>query len=130
MKGKSNNRCRRGHILLSTVLHCLHFQRFLKDNEIDELILCELKEWGCSGSNEIPDNLEFIATQYQLYCDSTASGLLGKTASFWMIYCHLVNLYLLFRHAMKLNDVDLFAYALHKFQPYSSQPIIPIMQDG
>ena len=39
LKGKFYNRHGRGHILLSTVLRCLHFQRFLRDNEIDELIL-------------------------------------------------------------------------------------------
>ena len=56
LKGKSYNRCRRGHILLSTALHGLHFQRFLHDNAIDDLTLNELKEWACSSSDKIPEN--------------------------------------------------------------------------
>ena len=41
------------------------------------------------------------------------SGACGKTAKFWMIYCHLVDLYLLFHGATKTYDVDLFTYVLH-----------------
>ena len=54
-----------------------------------------------------------LVVKYDMYCDDTLSGARGKTAQFWMMYCNLMDSYLLFHHAMKLNDVDLFAYALH-----------------
>ena len=54
-----------------------------------------------------------IALKYGMYCEDTVSGVHGKTAKFWMIYCILVDLYLLFHGAMKIMDVDLFTYMLH-----------------
>ena len=51
--------------------------------------------------------------KYGIYWEDTMSDARGKTAKFWMIYCHLVDLYLLFHGAMKTCDVDLFTYVLH-----------------
>ena len=51
--------------------------------------------------------------KYGIYCEDTMSDARGKTAKSWMIYCHLVDLYLLFHGAMKTCDVDLFTYVLH-----------------
>ena len=43
----------------------------------------------------IPESLDMIALKYGMYHKDTMSGKRGKTAKFWMIYCHLVDLYLL-----------------------------------
>ena len=59
----------------------------------------------------IPESLDMIALKYGIYCEDM-SGARGKTAKFWMIYCHLVDLYLLFHGAMKTCDVDLFTYVV------------------
>ena len=56
-----------------------------------------------------------------MYCEDM-SGAYGKIAKFWMIYCHLVDLYLLFHGAMESLDVDLFTYVI-----YFSQKITKTM---
>ena len=43
LKGKMYNRCRRGHIILSTALHGLHFQSFPMDTPLDIDFTDELK---------------------------------------------------------------------------------------
>ena len=60
----------------------------------------------------IPKFLYIIALKYGMYCEDIMSGARGKTAKFWMIYCHLVDLYLLFHGAMKTCHVDLFTYVV------------------
>ena len=114
LKGKMYNRCRRAHILFSAAMHGLHFQRFLTDEGLDEVTQMNLKKWALSEDNsDIPDDLQELVRKYEMYCEDTLSGALGKTAQFWMIYCNLMDSYLLFHHAVKTNVVDLFAYALH-----------------
>ena len=72
----------------------------------------ELRKW-LSDDNIITESLDMIALKYGMYCEDTMSGARGKTAKFWMIYCHLVDLYLLFHGAMKTCDGDLFTYVPH-----------------
>ena len=112
LKGKMYNRCRRVHILFSTALHALHFQIFMQDKKFSDELKDELRKW-VSDDDVIPEALDVIALKYGMYCEDTMSGARGKTAKFWMIYCHLVDLYLLFHGAMKTCDVDLFTYVLH-----------------
>ena len=67
-----------------------------------------------SDDNDVaPEFLDMAALKYSMYCKDAMSGACGKTAKFWMIYCHLVDLYLLFHGEMKSCDVDLFTYVLH-----------------
>ena len=73
----------------------------------------ELRKWVSDDNDVIPEFLDMIALKYGMDCENTMSGACGKTAKFWMIYCHLVDLYLLFHGAMKTCDVDLFTYVLH-----------------
>ena len=62
-----------------------------------------------SDDNDVaPEFLDMAALKYSMYCKDAMSGACGKTAKFWMIYCHLVDLYLLFHGEMKSCDVDLF----------------------
>ena len=58
LKGKMYNRCRRGHINLSTALHGLHFQSFLMDAHTDIDFTYELKVWLETKSNQ-------LSNQYQ-----------------------------------------------------------------
>ena len=67
-----------------------------------------------SDDNDVaPEFIDMAALKYSMYCKDAMSGACGKTAKFWMIYCHLVDLYLLFHGEMKSCDVDLFTYVLH-----------------
>ena len=81
LKGKMYNRCRRAHILLSTALHGLHFERFLLDEGLDDATKKLLKDWATSPDNTvIPDDLQLLATKYSFYCKETLAGKRGKTA--------------------------------------------------
>ena len=114
LKGKMYNRCRRGHILFSTALHSLHFQRFIQDNEFTEETKAVLKQWVSSEDIDVIDPvLETLALKYSLYCDDTLRGVRGKTAQYWIIYCHLMDLFLLSHGSMKCCDVDLYTYVIH-----------------
>ena len=113
LKGKMYNHCRRVHISFSTTLHALHFQTFMQDEEFSDELKDELRKWVSDDNDVIPESLDMIALKYGMYCKDTMSDTCGKTAKFWMIYCHLVDLYLLFHAAMKTCDVDLFTYVLH-----------------
>ena len=113
LKGKTYNRCRRVHILFSTALHALHFQSFMQDDEFSDEFKDELRKWVSDDNDVLPESLDMIALKCGIYCEDTMSGARGKTATFWMIYCHLVDLYLQFLGAMKTCDVDLFTYVLH-----------------
>ena len=59
-------------------------------------------------NNVILQSLNMIALKNGMYCEDTMSGTGGKAAKFWMICCHLVDLYLLFHGAMKTCYVDIF----------------------
>ena len=105
LKGKMYNRCRRGHINLSTALHGLHFQSFLMDAHTDIDFTYELKVWLETKSNQ-------LSNQYQKYVDETFAGKRGKTAQFWMTYCRIIDYFSLIHRSIKTNDIDLFKYAL------------------
>ena len=57
LKGKMYNHCRRGHIMLSTALHGLHFQSFLMDTHTDIDFTDELKIWLETKSDQLPLSL-------------------------------------------------------------------------
>ena len=83
----------------------------MQDKEFSGELKDKLRKWV--SDDVIPESLDMISLKYGVYCKDTMSGTCGKTARFWMIYCHLVDLYLLFHAAMKTCDVDLFTYVLH-----------------
>ena len=80
--------------MFSTALHALHFQTFMQDEEFGDELKDERRKW-MSDDNLIPESLDIIALKYGMYCEDTMSGTGGKTAKFWMICCHLVDLCLL-----------------------------------
>ena len=93
-------------------LHALHFQTFMRGKEFSDELKDKLSKW-VSDDNVNSKSFDMISLKYGVYCEDTMSGTCGKTAKFWMIYCHLVDLYLLFHGAMKTCTVDLFTYVLH-----------------
>ena len=77
-----------------------------------------------SDDNDVaPEFLDMAALKYSMYCKDAMSGACGKTAKFWMIYCHLVDLCLLFHGEMKSCDVDLSLMCCMTCQRYFSQQI-------
>ena len=107
------NHCKRVHILIFTTLHALHLQTFMQNEEFSDELKHELRKWVSDDNDVIPESFDMMALKYGMHCKDTMSGACGKTAKFWMICCHLVDLYLLFHGAMKTCDVDLFTYVLH-----------------
>ena len=124
IKSKMHNHCRRVHNLLSTTLHALHFQTFMQDEEFSDKLKDELRKWVSDDNDVIPESLDMIALKYGMYCKDTMSDTCGKTAKFWTIYCHLVDLYL--HGAMKTCDVDLFTYRWRMFMTFMVLTMKPI----
>ena len=114
LKGKMYNRCRRAHILLASALHGLHFRKFVDDQRLSSSLLKQLEEMNTGfDKKERPTKaMTELAQSYQQYMEGTLIGNHGKTGQFWMQYCKLVELYLTLHRAVKLNDVDLYAYSL------------------
>ena len=65
-----------------------------------------LRKWV--SDDVILESFDMIPLKCDMYCEDTISGAHGKTATFWMIYCHL-----LFHGAIKSCKVDLFTNVLH-----------------
>ena len=82
LKGKVYNRCRRGHIILSTALHGLHFQSFLMDTHTDINFTDELKVWLETKSCQLPLSLMELSNQYQKYVDDTSQEREAKQHNF------------------------------------------------
>ena len=60
----------------------------------------------------MPLSLMELSNQYQKYVDDIFAGKRGKTAQFWMTYCRIIDYFLLIHCSIKINDTDLFKYAL------------------
>ena len=129
-KVKMYNRCRRVHILFSTALHALHFQIFMQDKEFSDELKDELRKWVSNDNDVIPEALDMIALKYGMYYEDAMSGARGKTAKYWMICCHLVDLHLLFHGAMKTCDVIFSLMCSMTCQRYFSQQITKTTQSG
>ena len=114
LKGKMYNRCRRSHILLFAVLHSLHLDHFFQDVEIDDSAMDMLADWTENADQDLPVVLKELSLAYDEYCTETLSGGRGKPAQFWMNYCQLVELFLLFHRSVKENDVRLNVCVMHK----------------
>ena len=110
LKGKMYNRCRKGHITLSTALHGIQIQIMDTNTDID--FTDELKVWLEAKSDQLPLSLMELSNQYQKYVDDTFARKGGKTAPFWMKYCRVIDYFLLTHRSSKTNDIDLFKYVL------------------
>ena len=114
LNGKVYNRCKRGHILLSTAMHGLNWERFVDDLNIPSAKILDLATLSDQKDMNIPENIKLLLAQHDLYLQQTLAGEREKTAQFWMTYASFVDLFLILQRAMKENDVDLYGYALFK----------------
>ena len=114
LRGKQYNRCKRSHIMLASCLHGLQFKQLLTDFDFDLEFQEDLLYWIYSGNERSEQSLALkeMTKQYVAYCNDSLNGLHGKTAQFWMQYCHLVELYLILHRAVKINDINLHRYVL------------------
>lgn len=62
----------------------------------------------------IEESCEFkeLMTSYEAYCDDTRNGKHGKTGQFWFSYVKMVDMYLRFSRACRINDIELFIHSL------------------
>ena len=83
LKGKMYNRCRRSHMLLSTALHGLHLEAFIKSFNIKEELLQKIIKWAESqDEDELDREMKHVLAQYETYVSDTRDGEQGKTAQF------------------------------------------------
>ena len=73
-----------------------------------------LADWTENADQDLPVVLKELSLAYDEYCTETLPGGRRKTAQFWMNYCQLVKLFLLFHRSVKENDVRLNACVMHK----------------
>ena len=64
VKGKLCNRCKKGHVLLSTALHGLHIQSFLKEAQRKDISFTS-DVWLEKKSDQLPISLMELSNQYQ-----------------------------------------------------------------
>ena len=102
LKGKMFNRCRRGHMMLSTALNGLHFAQFVEDISVDPNTVNMIVEWSNKKLDTSPPaDVDLLETQYEFYTEGTLQGERGKTAQFWLMYSKFVNLFLMLQCAVK-----------------------------
>ena len=117
LSGKMYNRNRRGYILLAVAFRSLHFIQFMKENNISYATLEEIKTWNGLKNNKLPQSVKHLLIKYQLYTDDTLQGMHGKTAHYWMMIVEYVDLYLLLHRGIKINNVELYSFALYELTP-------------
>ena len=114
LRVKPYNCCRRGNLLLATAMHGLHLEIFTEDMNILSTNLLQELENGAIAEDisEVPSNLYYIVTKYDLYLEETLNGKMGKTAQFWMTYTKIVGLFQLMKCAIRINDTALYSFVL------------------
>ena len=119
ISGKHYNRCKRLYPLIYAVLEELHFDQFLKDNNItigDSLheFIGDFQKNKMSA--EILQNVDLnnIYLHYSLYRNDTLNGEHGKTAKFYAILIELIQDYLIFSRSIRTGDFDTFKFIIHK----------------
>ena len=117
LKGKLYNRCRRGNLLLAIAMHGLRLERFIEDMNIPSTnFLQGLENWAVAEDiSEVPSNLQYMVTKYNLYLEETLNGKMGKTEQFWMT--KIVGLIQSMQRAIKINDTALYSFALFEVIP-------------
>ena len=116
--GKHFNRCRRIHPLFALSLQILHFKQFLRRSGISEEYVALLNSFA---TNQSPQSLSTLLEspvicnlleKYSDFCNQTRQGNHGTNARFWINYIDLVHNYLVFDRVCRMNDLDLYTFAL------------------
>ena len=125
MSGKHYNRAILCHKTMAEALERLLFQKFV---ELEDSSLVHQNGESMNVFEAVISNLEKesylellinpkfqrFMSSYQDFRDKVASGLLGKTAQFWVSYLDNVWLVLSYIRAVKVNDLPLYAHCLFK----------------
>jgi hypothetical protein len=116
LDGKHFNRCKRLHPLISLTLEKLHFERFLKDQNLDltDEIKHEINSLSLASGLEFTPSKELLDLyeNYHSYRERTLHGDFGKTAQFYLIYIQLVHYYLILSRAVRQGDHNLYKHIL------------------
>ena len=124
LAGKSYNRCKRIHELLSLAMEILHFQFFLQKNvekDIKDVLINSTTDLDLACDIECFETsaeLSDVILQYEKFKDLTRCGAHGKTAQFWMAYIDAVTLYHDFCRSHRAGDFDLFRNCIPKMASY------------
>ena len=120
IKGKSYNKAKRIHQLLSVSIHILHFREFL-NKQCDPLLyltlqreIAEFNELENLTAVNISKELSSILEAYTSFCDRISTGNHGKTAQYWIEYINLVNLYHELSRSIISGDLELYIHCLPK----------------
>ena len=114
VRGKSYNRCLRGNLLLAIAMHGLRLERFIENMNIPlTSFLQGLENWEVAEDiSEVPSNLQYRVTKYDLCFEETLNGKMDKSAQFWMTYAKIFGLIQSMQRAIKINDTALYSLAL------------------
>ena len=72
--------------------------------------MTELTEW--SDNDDKKSSLLNFVKKYHKYTQKTSTGDHVEAAQFWMSYCKLLELYLIMYRAVKIKEIDLYAYSI------------------
>ncbi|GFW32110.1 uncharacterized protein TNCV_2601361 [Trichonephila clavipes] len=126
VEGKHFNRCKHLHPLMALGLQMLHFDHFLKMDNIeynflkkevmeDLLHYQEVIDSYSSMPIELPNNvLSIVLSAYQKFVEETRQGEHGKTAQFYLIYIQVVNYYITLSRSIRMGDFEMFKYVIPK----------------
>lgn len=122
ISGKHFNRCKRLHPLVSLALQRLHFESFLKDEDVEiSEDFAENIEKILSGEVtaellEKNENKEVVSImeKYFMYKQRTMKGEHGKTAQFFMMHIQNITNYLLLSRSIRSGNFNLLKYVLYE----------------
>lgn len=119
LTGKSFNRCKRLHTLMSLGLQILEFEMFL---DIKKITITESDIDYFNKLQESPlkdmaiDNFDVkqLLVDFKNFHEEVLSGVHGKTPQFYAIYIDLIKHFFMLERSIRLNDLDLYIYILKK----------------
>ena len=114
IEGKHFNRCKRIHPYLAGALQILHFERFLKENPVDEELFIADLETAMNNPCEPRAVLDIsryvygLLINYKMFCSSTLAGDHGKTAQFFMQYMQIIDSFFRFSRSIRSSNFELY----------------------
>ena len=95
-------------------MHGLRLERFIDNMNIPSTnFLRGLENWEVAEDiSEVPSNLQYMVTKYDLCFEETLNGKMDKSAQFWMTHAKIVGLIQSMQRAIKINDTALYSFAL------------------
>ena len=125
ISGKSYNRGKRVHQILSVCMQILHFKEFLAQQSDEFLYLTlqhEIAKFNAVSNasiREISKELTKILESYERFQLDSSDGNHGKTAQYWIGYVDLVDLYHQFSRSIRSGDFVLYICCLPKLAAFN-----------